>query len=939
MPMKRSNSSSAGDDAFLIHSFTKTLCGSQEVMSSDFNGQVRFNPEEDSGIKSEDSNETPSSEEDSDLVELNSDLNIKESVGSSRKTISQIIKDKKKQTQLTLQWLEENYIVCEGVCLPRCILYAHYLDFCGKENLEPACAATFGKTIRQKFPLLTTRRLGTRGHSKYHYYGIGIKESSAYYHSVYSGKGLTRFSGSKLKNEGGFTRKYSLSSKTGTLLPDFPNAQHLLLQGNISREKVDTLIMMYKTHCQCILDNAINVSFEEIQNFLLHFWQGMPDHLLPLLENPVIVDIFCVCDSILYKVLTDVLIPATMQEMPDSLLADIRNFAKHWEHWLASSLENLPESLAAKKLPIARGFVSSLKRQTSFLHLAQIARPALFDQTVVTSMVMDIDKVDLNSITSQPLLSVSAAGGQESDIYSEYDSVTVFQELKELLRKNATVESFIEWLDSVVEHKVIKPGKQSGRPLKKRAQDFLLRWSFFGARVMHNLTLNNASSFGSFHLIRMLLDEYILLALETQFNNDKEQDLQNLLDKYMKNADASKATFMASPSSCFLANRSKASAPSDQSVKNESLGEHTYKAVFTNQQQGLEAKTGPYQGNNTSGFTAAGGQMDFSQVSGPLMTPPISPAAFVHRGSVINQGPMAGRPLTSSCSSSSCSFSSSSCFSSISAMTQPCQSYSETLYHSLPQTSTGYFPPASSPSGPNYQTALRSQTQNQCQSPLACHLPRYSSITDQTLAKDIFYNHHPAPLHHSSSSSDCSLTPYGSVVPPTSSYAPGSDPVRTERGLDQQAAAQVLDPGEGFGFVEGNLNLTSGACQEQTFSVTGHSGYDSSYLASQHVSVISSVRRLRSFPSSFSEVHDPLNILAEPGRKTAGGFFSETETGPDHPLASSGSAPCMFGLPSPFGSQDSLMSQQRGAVSSEVPDLVSSLPPINTVFMGHGGVQ
>lgn len=42
--------------------------------------------------------------------------------------------------------------------------------------------------------------------------------------------------------------------------------------------------------------------FFQIQNFLLHFWQGMPDHLLPLLENPVIVDIFCVCDSILYKV-------------------------------------------------------------------------------------------------------------------------------------------------------------------------------------------------------------------------------------------------------------------------------------------------------------------------------------------------------------------------------------------------------------------------------------------------------------------------------------------------------------------------------------------------------------------------------------------------------------------------------------------------------------
>uniref|UniRef100_A0A3B4WTZ9 DNA-binding protein RFX6 n=1 Tax=Seriola lalandi dorsalis TaxID=1841481 RepID=A0A3B4WTZ9_SERLL len=716
--------------------------------------------------EAEDSNETPSSEEDQDLVDFNADLTIKQSISSSRKTISQIIKDKKKQTQLTL--LEENYIVCEGVCLPRCILYAHYLDFCRKEKLEPACAATFGKTIRQKFPLLTTRRLGTRGHS-YHYYGIGIKESSAYYHSVYSGKGLT-FSGSKLKNEqGGFTRKYSLSSKTGTLLPDFPSAQHLLLQGNISREKVDTLIMMYKTHCQCILDNAINVNFEEIQNFLLHFWQGMPDHLLPLLENPVIVDIFCVCDSILYKVLTDVLIPATMQEMPE-LLADIRNFAKHWEHWLASSLENLPECLAAKKLPIARRFVSSLKRQTSFLHLAQIARPALFDQAVVTSMVLDIDNVDLSSISSQPLLSINATGDQDPDIYSE-DSITVFQELKELLRKNATVESFIEWLDSVVEHKVIKPGKQSGRSVKKRAQDFLLRWSFFGARVMHNLTLNNASSF-SFHLIRMLLDEYILLALETQFNNDKEQDLQNLLDKYMKNA-ASKLALMASPSSCFLANRNKANSATDQSVKNESLVEHAYMSLSTNQQQSLETSTVIYQGTDTAGFTVS--QMDFSQISGPLMTPPISPAALVHRGSVINQGPMAGRLLPSSCSSSTCSTSSSSCLSS--------------LY-------------------------------------------------------------------------------YGN-----SSY------------LDSQRMTSLVD---------------------------------------QHVSVISSVSSLRPFPSTYSEVHDPLNILDEPGRKTTGTYFT-------HSLPPSGSAPCMFGVPSPFPPQETLLSQQRVTPSSEVQDLVSSLPPINTV--------
>ncbi len=57
-----------------------------------------------SHLEAEESNETPSSEEDQDMVVFNPDLSIKQSISSSRKTISQIIKDKKKQTQLTLQW-------------------------------------------------------------------------------------------------------------------------------------------------------------------------------------------------------------------------------------------------------------------------------------------------------------------------------------------------------------------------------------------------------------------------------------------------------------------------------------------------------------------------------------------------------------------------------------------------------------------------------------------------------------------------------------------------------------------------------------------------------------------------------------------------------------------------------------------------------------------
>uniref|UniRef100_A0AAQ4P3U2 Regulatory factor X, 4 n=1 Tax=Gasterosteus aculeatus aculeatus TaxID=481459 RepID=A0AAQ4P3U2_GASAC len=48
-------------------------------------------------------------------------------------------------TPATLEWLEENYEIAEGVCIPRSALYMHYLDFSEKQDTQPVNAASFGK--------------------------------------------------------------------------------------------------------------------------------------------------------------------------------------------------------------------------------------------------------------------------------------------------------------------------------------------------------------------------------------------------------------------------------------------------------------------------------------------------------------------------------------------------------------------------------------------------------------------------------------------------------------------------------------------------------------------------------------------------------------------------------------------------------------------------
>lgn len=55
----------------------------------------------------------------------------------------------------------------------------------------------------------------------------------------------------------------------------------------------------------------------QVQNFLLHFWQGMPPHIVPILDSPTIVMLVGVCDSILYRAIAAVLMPTVLQALPD----------------------------------------------------------------------------------------------------------------------------------------------------------------------------------------------------------------------------------------------------------------------------------------------------------------------------------------------------------------------------------------------------------------------------------------------------------------------------------------------------------------------------------------------------------------------------------------------------------------------------------------------
>ncbi|XP_041441964.1 transcription factor RFX4 isoform X7 [Xenopus laevis] len=378
--------------------------------------------------------------------------------------------------------------------------------------------------IRQQFPQLTTRRLGTRGQSKYHYYGIAVKESSQYYDVMYSKKGAAWVNETGKKEVTKQTVAYSPRSKLGTLLPEFPNVKDLNLPSSLPEEKISTFIMMYRTHCQRILDTVIRANFDEVQSFLLHFWQGMPPHMLPVLGSSTVVNIVGVCDSILYKAISGVLMPTVLQALPDSLTQVIRKFAKQLDEWLKVALHDLPENLRNIKFELSKRFSQILRRQTSLNHLCQASRTVIHSADITFQMLEDWRNVDLNSITKQSLYTIEDSREEHRKLI-----IQLYQEFDHLLEDQSPIESYIDWLDSMVDRCVVKVASKKQGSLKKVAQQFLLIWSCFGTRVIRDMTLHSAPSFGSFHLIHLMFDDYVLYLLESLHCQERANELMRAM--------------------------------------------------------------------------------------------------------------------------------------------------------------------------------------------------------------------------------------------------------------------------------------------------------------------------------------------------------------------------------------------------------------------------
>ncbi|KAG5888483.1 hypothetical protein JTB14_022109 [Gonioctena quinquepunctata] len=423
------------------------------------------------------------------------------------------------QTTNAVQWLLENYETAEGVSLPRSTLYAHYLRHCAENKLEPVNAASFGKLIRSVFLGLRTRRLGTRGNSKYHYYGIRVKPGSALMNiEDQSSRVVLNTTNTTGKAQGTHVAYLGDGSSS---IPAFPDIHFgLPLPEDCGYEDVDTLKSIYREHLEAFLDAILSLEFSTVESLWREFWRSQYNNNSDECEEEKYLSkskLFSLCslepvqqfmrqvDLVFYQNLIQVLVPDVLKPIPATLTQSIRNFAKNLESWLTSAMAGAPGAMLQIKLTAVSAFSSSLRRYTSLNHLAQAARAVLHNSNQIGQMLADLNRVDFHSVREQ----ASWVCQCDNDIVARFEN-----DFKLTLQQQNSLEQWASWLKNVVKS-ALKP--YEGKPsFSKAARQFLLKWSFYSSMVIRDLTLRSAASFGSFHLIRLLYDEYMFYLIEHQ---------------------------------------------------------------------------------------------------------------------------------------------------------------------------------------------------------------------------------------------------------------------------------------------------------------------------------------------------------------------------------------------------------------------------------------
>ncbi|KAH8556172.1 RFX DNA-binding domain-containing protein [Umbelopsis sp. PMI_123] len=450
--------------------------------------------------------------------------------------------------EFVLNWIHSNYVRDKDHSVARNEAYEHYIASCEGLNLRPINSALYGKLMRSVFPDMTTRRLGTRGSSKYHYGGIKRRVSSdqtnnqAQSVSDLSPMNTTVSGFSLFSEESPLTanqRSQHFPSDTEspflpslgseTLVPALPvlttavtgtsespltlprffpptlYSQHGPVTDDETVQLASDFTRLYAKHCSTMLTHAQTDQWKKIRREMMDFWHGLDSKYSKLLrESNEMVEAIWRWDSALYDCLMANSIGEITVAIPPPKTRALRQFASQYEDWVTESIKNYSADLYQNKVDVARLFVCKLRHHVLLNHEAKLASQIIQNEEKMTELQHDWAAIDLAMVIDQTTWICECRADDIEKI--------VVKDIVNLLYDGKSLDDWASWLKKLTSNFMLKT-MDAGR-FVHHARQIILKWNHYGSAIQKDFSLRSAVSLGTFMILKMFVDDYLIALVE-----------------------------------------------------------------------------------------------------------------------------------------------------------------------------------------------------------------------------------------------------------------------------------------------------------------------------------------------------------------------------------------------------------------------------------------
>ncbi|CAM4797535.1 unnamed protein product [Rotaria magnacalcarata] len=468
-------------------------------------------------------------------------------------------------TPTTVQWLVDNFEPAEGSSIRRSILYNFYLEHCLGLKVEALNPASFGKLIHSVFLGLKTRRLGTRGNSKYHYYGIQVKSSSPLIKQIPFDGDLLLLSNTHQDfdnqsihlnmspNEHIFSpistsMNNSNNNNNNNSSNEFlsPNDSLLLsneLPSDITINDIKDFQKAHDDYSTKLYQSLLKFQYDHIEKLIQQFWSLTNIHFSQtndLTNNdpmitwkfsrictiPFILDQIRLFYSKFYQTIIDSYFPNVLTSLTQTTIEAIRTIANNISYWLIHAIEHVYDPLKITLIQYTQAFSSILLRYTSLNHLSLTVHTMFLQSSRLITMSNDLTHINFNDLHEQINWLI------ECDLNLFIKIEQCFKNLFQC-QTMLTIHNWTTFIDTLLDDHLIL--YNNAKEYIYNARQFLLKTNFYCSLILRELTLHYGTSLGSFHLLQLFIEEYLYYRIEQKISYYLNQSVINLVIENLNN--------------------------------------------------------------------------------------------------------------------------------------------------------------------------------------------------------------------------------------------------------------------------------------------------------------------------------------------------------------------------------------------------------------------